>query len=100
MARVYLGLGSNISPLDNLRIGIHELRERYGELSLSAIYESAALGFDGADFLNMVVGLETNVPPRELQMHAELIHALTDRDRGSAGLLRGRWISICCFTEI
>ena len=49
MARVYLGLGSNINPLENLRIGIRELRARYGELRLSAIYESAAVGFEGAD---------------------------------------------------
>ena len=83
MARVYLGLGSNINPLDNLRIGIQELRSRYGELKLSGIYESAALGFDAANFLNMVVGLESDVPPGDLQKHAELIHDLTGRDRES-----------------
>ena len=83
MARVYLGLGSNIDARKNLRIGVDELRTRYGELQLSAIYESAALGFEGADFLNMVVGIESDVPPCDLQKQIELIHDLTGRDRGS-----------------
>ena len=83
MARVYLGLGSNIDARKNLRIGVDELRTRYGEIQLSAIYESAALGFEGADFLNMVVGIESDVPPSELQKQMELIHDLTGRDRGS-----------------
>ena len=86
MARVYLGLGSNINPLENLRIGIRELRARYGELRMSAIYESAAVGFEGADFMNMVVGLESGASPSELQKHAELIHGLTGRDRASGRL--------------
>ena len=55
MATVYLGLGSNESPEDNLRLAIRELRSRYGDLSLSSVYQSASVGFDGADFLNLVV---------------------------------------------
>ena len=83
MARVYLGLGSNINPVENLRIGVSELRARFGELRVSAIYESAALGFAGADFLNMVVGFESEASPDELQQQAELIHDLSGRERGS-----------------
>ena len=86
MARVYLGLGSNINPEENLRIGVRELRARYGELCVSAIYESAALGFDGANFLNLVAGLESDASPGELQKHAELIHDLSGRDRDSGRL--------------
>ena len=40
MALVYLGLGSNIDPEDNLRLGVHELRRHYGELKLSNTYQS------------------------------------------------------------
>jgi len=83
MARVYLGLGSNIDARNNLRIGVDELRTRYGEIELSATYESAALGFEGADFLNMVVGFESDVSPSELIKQMELIHDLTGRDRSS-----------------
>jgi len=83
MVRVYLGLGSNIDPEDNLRLGIRELRRRFGELEQSAIYQSAAVGFEGADFLNMVVGLQSDDSPRAILAQAELIHDLAGRDGGS-----------------
>ena len=81
MARVYLGLGSNIDPEDNLRLGIQELRRCFGGLSLSSIYESKAVGFEGADFLNMVVGFRTSDTPRQLQDRIESIHDLSGRNR-------------------
>jgi 2-amino-4-hydroxy-6-hydroxymethyldihydropteridine diphosphokinase len=83
MAQVYLGLGSNIDPEKNLSIGIRELRWRFGELMLSDIYESEAVGFEGADFLNMVVGLEADETPQEIVWQAELIHEFVGRDRES-----------------
>ncbi len=81
MARVYLGLGSNIDPEDNLRLGIQELRRCFGDLSLSSVYESKAVGFEGADFLNMVVGFRTSDTPRQLQDRIESIHDLSGRNR-------------------
>ena len=52
MATVYLGLGSNINAEENLGLAVRELRQRYGELDTSAVYRSAAVGFEGDDFLN------------------------------------------------
>jgi len=83
MVRVYLGLGSNINPEKNLRLGIRELRRIFGEIDLSAVYSSAAIGFDGADFLNLVVRLQSTDSPRAIQEHAESIHVLAGRDRHS-----------------
>jgi 2-amino-4-hydroxy-6-hydroxymethyldihydropteridine diphosphokinase len=82
MARVYLGLGSNIDAEANLALGVRELRSHYGELDLSPVYRSAAVGFDGADFLNMVVGLDTDDAPCDIQAQIELIHDLAGRERG------------------
>ena len=83
MPRVYLGLGSNVEPKKNLQLGIRELQERYGELELSAVYQNAAVGFDGADFLNMVVGLRSDDAPSDIQRETELIHELAGRDRAA-----------------
>ena len=83
MARVYLGLGSNIEPEKNFRICVGELRRRYAALDLSSVYQSAAVGFEGADFLNMVVGLDSDDEPREILAQAALIHELAGRDRDS-----------------
>jgi 2-amino-4-hydroxy-6-hydroxymethyldihydropteridine diphosphokinase len=59
MARIYISIGSNIEAEQHLRVAIAELRQYYGELQLSSVYESEAVGFDGDNFLNMVVGLDT-----------------------------------------
>ena len=81
MAIVYVGLGSNIDPEQNLRFGVSELRSRYGEVRISAVYHSKAVGFDGADFLNLVAGFESDSTPSEICETIELIHNLAGRDR-------------------
>ncbi len=83
MATVYLGLGSNESPEANLRLAIRELEKRYGELAISAVYRSAAVGFDGEDFLNLVVRLQSADSPLAIRDEIELIHNLAGRVRGS-----------------
>ena len=83
MATVYLGLGSNIDPEANLRLGIRELRARYGDLTLSPVYRSAAVGFEGPDFLNLVAGLESGESPEDIHVEIERIHGLAGRERGS-----------------
>ena len=83
MATVFLGLGSNESPEENLRLAISELRSRYGDLVVSSVYQSSAVGFEGADFLNLVVGLQTNVAPLDICNEIEIIHNLAGRVRGS-----------------
>lgn len=86
MAAVYLGLGSNIDPEENLRLGIAELRSRYGEIELSAVYRSRAVGFDGDDFLNLVVRFESEESPRAICETIEVIHNLSGRDPNG-----GKW---------
>ncbi len=76
MARVYLSLGSNLEPERYLRAALDELRARFGELQVSPAYRSRSVGFDGADFVNLAVGLETELPPQALN---DWLHALEDR---------------------
>ena len=82
MPRVFLGLGSNVNAETNLRLAIEELRERFGDLQLSRVYRSAAFGFDGEDFLNLVAACDTNLAPAEILRQIEDIHALAGRVRG------------------
>ena len=82
MATVYLGLGSNIEADKNLRMAVAELRRGFGELTVSPVYSSAALGFAGPDFLNLVVALETESGPLDVLEQIERIHALAGRTRG------------------
>jgi len=60
MAKIYISIGSNIDAEKNIRLAIHALQEHYGKLILSSVYESEAVGFDGDNFLNLVVALKTD----------------------------------------
>ena len=82
MATVYLGLGSNIDVEKNLRLAVAQLRTRFGDLTVSPVYRSAPVGFEGPDFLNLVVGLTTDMPPLEVLAEIERIHGLAGRSRG------------------
>ena len=82
MATVYVGLGSNIEPDENLRLGVSELRRLYGEVVVSNVYRNAAVGFEGADFLNLVAGFESDEEPTEISRRIEHIHDLAGRERG------------------
>jgi 2-amino-4-hydroxy-6-hydroxymethyldihydropteridine diphosphokinase len=59
MARVYVSIGSNIDRETNIRGGVADLRKHFGELTLSAVYESEAVGFDGDNFYNLVAAFDT-----------------------------------------
>jgi 2-amino-4-hydroxy-6-hydroxymethyldihydropteridine diphosphokinase len=82
MTTIYLGLGSNVDPIENLRFGIAELQRRFGELVISPTYSSAAVGFDGDDFLNLVVAAESHMDPGAIRDELEDIHRLAGRQRG------------------
>lgn len=82
MATVYLGLGSNILPEKHLGLAVRELRKRYGELDISSVYRSAAVGFKGDDFLNLVVRLGSEDAPADICEEIERLHNLSGRVRG------------------
>ena len=66
MARVYLGVGSNIERERYMVAGLDALEGLFGEMKLSSVYDSAAIGFQGQPFLNMVVGVDTPLGVGEL----------------------------------
>ncbi len=73
---VYLGLGSNIEPAKHIRSAIVALRHAFGPLDISPIYESRAVGFEGDNFLNLVVQLATHQTLSEL---IDTLHSIEDR---------------------
>ncbi len=83
MSTACLSLGSNLAPEANLRSAIAALRTRFGGLRLSQVYRTPAVGFEGADFLNAAVVIETDLDPYALDAW---LHALEDahgRDRSA-----------------
>lgn len=61
MAQVFVSLGSNVNRQENTQLGLTALNKCFGELELSSLVESDAVGFSGAAFYNMVIGFETSL---------------------------------------
>ena len=66
MAQVFLGVGSNIERERCITAGLDALRGLFGELTLSSVYDSAAVGFEGQPFLNLVAMVSTELSLAEL----------------------------------
>jgi 2-amino-4-hydroxy-6-hydroxymethyldihydropteridine diphosphokinase len=80
--RVFVGAGSNIEPERHLRLAIDQLERQFGPLVLSSVYRNRAEGFEGADFLNMVIGFTTRETPAVIVAALERLHAQAGRVRG------------------
>lgn len=91
--KVYLGLGSNQRPDFHIRQALDALRQRFGALRVSPVYESAAVGFSGDNFLNLVVEVETALSVGELLQALRTIENQNGRNR-SAPRFSGRTLDI------
>lgn len=81
MAAVYIGVGSNLEPRRHVRSGVAALAARFGQLRSSPVYASAAVGCDGPEYLNLVVGFDSDEPPETV---AEALKAI-ERAHGRTG---------------
>ncbi|HEV8330373.1 MAG TPA: 2-amino-4-hydroxy-6-hydroxymethyldihydropteridine diphosphokinase [Steroidobacteraceae bacterium] len=83
MADVYVAAGSNVEPEKNLACALDELQQVFGELAVSPAYRNPAVGFEGADFINLVVGFRTVDSPAQVKQALEKIEALCGRPRSA-----------------
>lgn len=81
MATIYISLGSNINREHNTRAGIVALRQVFGPLVLSSVYESEAVGFEGDAFYNMVIACQVDAPVFEANQILRDIEDANGRDR-------------------
>lgn len=81
MARIYISIGSNINPAENVQQAVNVLREHFSDIDVSPVYESEAVGFEGDNFLNLVVAASTEL---DVLATNALLHRIEDeygRDR-------------------
>jgi len=83
MSIVYLGLGSNIDARSNISSGIDALRQTFGQVECSAVYQTAAFGFKSDDFINLVVRIETDMSPLKLKIFLTSLEDRHGRNRQS-----------------
>jgi 2-amino-4-hydroxy-6-hydroxymethyldihydropteridine diphosphokinase len=73
---VYVAAGSNVEPERHLALAVAEMAREFPGARSSAWYRNRAVGFDGADFINLVVGFTTALPARAV---LERLHAIEAR---------------------
>ena len=81
--QVYLGLGSNMGHrLNNLQKALFLVADQLGSIAaISSVYESGAMGFEGGDFLNLCVGIQTELSPQDLMKRILSIEESLGRKR-------------------
>jgi len=80
-AEVYLGLGSNQDAERHIPEGIAALQARFGEVLVSPLYRSAAVGFEGRDFINGAARIRTNWTVGQLKQWLTDLENEHGRDR-------------------
>jgi 2-amino-4-hydroxy-6-hydroxymethyldihydropteridine diphosphokinase len=80
-AVVALSLGSNINRYQHLSQALDALADAFGELRCSPVYESESVGFDGSNFLNSVVVIETVLGLEDINPILKQIEDNNGRDR-------------------
>jgi 2-amino-4-hydroxy-6-hydroxymethyldihydropteridine diphosphokinase len=78
---VFIGVGSNVDARHNIRLALEAMSAAFDKLEQSPVYQSAAVGFDGDDFLNLAVKFETSLDVRSVVSQLRAIEDSLGRDR-------------------
>lgn len=65
--QVYLGIGSNIEPKENLPKSLELLRQHVLVNQVSKVWKNPPVGGEGQDFLNAAVRIRTSLLPQDLK---------------------------------
>ncbi len=76
-----MAAGSNVEPLRNLRRALDSLAADYPGLRISRAYRNRAVGFEGEDFVNLVVAFETERDVQEVIARLQEVEARCGRAR-------------------
>lgn len=82
MPTVYVGMGSNVDPQRHVARALEALERTFGSLQVSSVYQTPAVGFEGDDFLNLVVAFRTRLPVSAVVERLRQIEAQHGRHRG------------------
>lgn len=79
--QAYLSLGSNENPKHYLSAAIDALKMQFGDVELSPVYRTPAIGFDGPEFLNAAAIIKTDWDVLKLDAWLHELEDKYDRKR-------------------
>jgi 2-amino-4-hydroxy-6-hydroxymethyldihydropteridine diphosphokinase len=83
LADAYVAAGSNVRPRENLARAIELLRAEFPGLRASNAYANPAVGFEGDDFINLVVAFPAPVPTADLVVRLKAVEGRCGREPGA-----------------
>ena len=79
--KYYLSIGSNIEPVTNIIFSIKELKEILTDINISNTYVTPSIGFEGPEFLNLIISGNTELSLEQLNALLKVIEDNAGRDR-------------------
>jgi len=79
----YLGIGSNINRIVNINSCLWHIKCAFSSMLVSPTYQSPAFGFEGEDFYNLVVKINSAFEPHALKHWIQKLEDLHGRNRNS-----------------
>ena len=79
--KYYLSLGSNINAEENIAFAIEELNKVLSNVIISSTHKTKAEGFEGDDFLNLVIAGDSNLDFDDLNKKLKAIEDASGRKR-------------------
>lgn len=83
MADAYVAAGSNVRPRESLSQALGILGRGFTGLRASRAYSNAAVGFEGDDFVNLVVTFPVDLAPAELVERLKAVERECGREPGA-----------------
>ena len=79
--KYYLSIGSNIEPVKNIIFSIKELKKILTDINISNTYVTPSIGFEGPEFLNLIISGNTELSLEQLNVMLKVIEDNAGRDR-------------------
>jgi len=79
---IYISVGSNVDKEKHTKAGLQGMYQAFGELTLSSVFESESVGFEGNNFYNLVVKAKTPLSIADVCRVLKKIEQDNKRQRG------------------
>jgi 2-amino-4-hydroxy-6-hydroxymethyldihydropteridine diphosphokinase len=83
MPDAWVAAGSNVRPRENLRRALTTLGAEFPGLQASRAFSNAAVGFQGDDFVNLVMRFPADLPLPDLLERLKALEGECGRERGA-----------------
>ena len=81
--KYFLSIGSNIEATKNIDFAIYELGLILSNIEISSYYKNRAVGFEGDDFINLVIAGNSSLSFEELNINLKKIEDSSGRNRSA-----------------